>query len=120
MPDPRYRIIDFDQLPGVACPCGTARRALGDVAELPATVHRTRITTDAKLHYHRGLSETYYILECGPEARMQLDDELVPLRPGLCIYIPPGVRHRAIGEMTVLIFVVPKFDPADEVIVEDG
>jgi len=119
MPDRRYRIIDFDQLPGLACPCGMARRALADVAELPATVHRTRITTEAKLHYHRRLSETYYILECGPQARMQLDDELVPLRPGLCIYIPPGVRHRAVGEMTVLIFVVPKFDPADEVIVGD-
>jgi len=92
MAEPRYRIIDFDQLPAVACPCGTARRALTDVAELPATVHRTRITADARLHYHRRLSETYYILECGPEARMQLDDRLVALRPGLCIYIPPGVR----------------------------
>jgi hypothetical protein len=28
--------------------------------------------------------------------------------------IPPGVRHRAIGKMTVLNIVFPKFDPADE------
>ena len=33
---------------------------------------------------------------------------------GQCLLIPPGVRHRAIGEMTVLIVVIPKFDPADE------
>ena len=47
-------------------------------------------------------------------ARMQLDDEIIPLKPGRCIIIPPGVRHRAIGAMKVLIFVLPKFDPEDE------
>jgi mannose-6-phosphate isomerase-like protein (cupin superfamily) len=113
----RYRLIDFDRLPGVPCPCGMARRALADVPDFPGTIHRTQITVDAKLHYHRRLTETYYILECGPEAKMQLDDELLPVRPGTCIYIPPGVRHRAVGQMTVLIVVVPKFDPQDEVVV---
>ena len=54
------------------------------------------------------------MLECGADARMQLDDEVIPLRPGVCVMIPPGVRHRAIGRMKVLIAVVPKFDPADE------
>jgi hypothetical protein len=28
--------------------------------------------------------------------------------------IPPGVRHRGIGRMRVLIVVFPKFDDADE------
>lgn len=45
---------------------------------------------------------------------MQLDDDLVPVRPGMCIVIPPGVGHRAVGRMRVVIFVLPKFDPADE------
>ena len=45
---------------------------------------------------------------------MQLDDEVIPLHPGRCILIPPGVRHRAIGVMKVLIVVFPKFDPEDE------
>ncbi|NUQ63154.1 MAG: cupin domain-containing protein [Pirellulales bacterium] len=113
----RYRIVDFDQVAGVACPCGTAHRAFADVPEFPATVHRTVITGDAKPHYHRTLTETYYLLQCGPDARMQLDDELVPVRAGTCIMIPPGVVHRAVGQMTVLIFVLPKFDAADEVLV---
>ena len=39
---------------------------------------------------------------------------LVAVRPGMAIVIRPGVRHRAVGRMTVLIFVLPKFDPADE------
>jgi mannose-6-phosphate isomerase-like protein (cupin superfamily) len=49
---------------------------------------------------------------------MQLDDDLVPVRPGTCIFIPPGVRHRAVGKMTVLIVCIPKFDPQDEVVVD--
>jgi mannose-6-phosphate isomerase-like protein (cupin superfamily) len=45
---------------------------------------------------------------------MQGDSEDVPVRPGVCVLIPPRVRHRAVGPMKVLIFVVPKFDPSDE------
>jgi len=116
---PTYQLIDFDSLPGVPCPCGTARRALADRADYPATLHRTEITADAKRHYHRRLTEVYYILQCEPDARMQLNDDIVPLRPGVAVFIPPGVRHRALGRMTVLIFCLPKFDPADEVIVDD-
>ena len=73
------------------------------MSEFPATVHVTSITSDAKLHYHKRLTETYYFLECGPGAKMQLDDDVLPVKPGICIMIPPGVRHRAIGEMKVLI-----------------
>jgi mannose-6-phosphate isomerase-like protein (cupin superfamily) len=56
----------------------------------------------------------YYVLECGPGAQMELDDQTVPVHPGMCILIPPGVRHRAIGLMKVLIVAQPKFDPTDE------
>ena len=109
-----WRMVDFQQLPGVPCPCGTARRAFADVPEYPGTVHVTSISADAELHYHKRLTETYYFLECGPDARMQLDDEVIPVSPGKCIVIPPGVKHRAIGQMKVLIMVLPKFDPHDE------
>jgi len=112
----RYRVVRFDQLPGVRCPCGTARRAFADVPDFPATIHRTEITEDAKPHYHRRLTEAYYILQCGPDAKMQLDDELIVVEPGTCVLIPPGVVHRAVGRMTVLIVVFPKFDPTDEVL----
>ena len=96
------------------CPCGTTQRAFADVLEYPGTIHLTRISEDAQIHYHKQLTETYYFLECGPDAAMQLDAETLPVRDGLCIMIPPGVRHRAIGEMTILNIVFPKFDPQDE------
>ncbi len=109
-----YEIVDFNEIEGVSCPCGSARRAFADVDDMPATVHVTEISSDAKLHYHKQLTETYYFLECSPGARMQLDDQLIDVRPGMSIMIRPGTRHRAIGEMKVLIVVFPKFDPADE------
>lgn len=109
-----YEIADFQQIEGVACPCGTARRAFTEVADFPGTVHVTEISATAQLHYHKRLTETYYFLECGVDARMQLNEEIIPVRPGMSIMIRPGTRHRAIGEMKVLILVLPKFDPADE------
>jgi mannose-6-phosphate isomerase-like protein (cupin superfamily) len=110
----RYHVADFGEIAAVPCPCGTARRAFEDVPEFPATVHVTSISVDARLHYHKHLTETYYFLECERDAKMQLDDELIPVKPGISIMIPPGTRHRAVGRMKVLILVLPKFDPADE------
>lgn len=114
----RWQLVDFAEIPGTPCPCGTARRAFADVADFPATIHVTEISEDAELHYHKTLTETYFFLECGPDAKMQLDDDVIPVKPRTCIRIPPGVRHRAIGRMTVLIVVIPKFDPADEFVCE--
>lgn len=109
-----YEIVDFDEVPGVPCPCGVARRAFTEIADFPATIHRTEISSEARTHYHRKLTETYYFLRCEPDAAMELDGRRIAVRPGMAILIRPGVRHRAIGRMTVLIFVLPKFDPEDE------
>jgi mannose-6-phosphate isomerase-like protein (cupin superfamily) len=114
LPERRYQLVDFSQLEGVDCPCGTAKRAFADVADYPATIHKTEISEDAKKHYHRHQTEAYYFLECQDDARMELGDDIVPVKAGMCLLIPPGVRHRAIGRMTILNIVIPKFDPDDE------
>ncbi|WP_437229061.1 cupin domain-containing protein [Planctomicrobium sp. SH661] len=111
---PRYRIVDFDQIPAVNCPCGTAKRAFADEPDSPTTVHVTQITEEARTHYHKRQTETYYILECEPGAQLQLDEEIIPVHAGLCVLIPPGVRHRGIGRMRIINIVIPKFDPEDE------
>ena len=110
----RWKLADFADIAGVPCPCGSARRAFTDVAEFPGTVHITEIAENAQRHYHKTLTETYFILQCADDAQMELDGEIIPIRERQCIVIPPGVRHRALGRMTVLIIVLPKFDPADE------
>ncbi len=109
-----FEIIEFDAMPGTPCPCGTARRALTDADDLPLTLHVTEISADAKIHYHRKLTEIYYFLECEPGAKMQLGNDLIDVRPGMAIIIRPETRHRAVGRMKVLIVVHPKFDPGDE------
>ena len=102
-----YEIVDFNELSPTACPCGQARRAFLNADDFPLTIHRTEISAAAKTHFHNRLTETYYILHCEADAAMALDGKIFPVRPGMCILIRPGVRHRAIGRMTVLIVVSP-------------
>jgi mannose-6-phosphate isomerase-like protein (cupin superfamily) len=116
---PPYEVVDFNQIDPVACPCGQARRAFAATPDLSFTLHRTEISLDAALHYHDRITETYYFLECGPDARMQLNGDIIPVHPSMAIAIRPGTRHRALGRMTVLIIAWPKFDPRDEHVVED-
>ena len=116
--EPLFRVVDFNALIPNACPCGEAKRAFADEPRFPGTLHVTNISKDAKRHYHRTLTETYYILECNEEAYLELDDDRVQLRPGMAVLIPPGVIHRAVGSMRVLIVVSPNFDPEDEFVVE--
>lgn len=112
--DRNFEIVDFADVPPVACPCGSSRRALAEIADVPLTVHVTEISTDARTHYHRRLTETYYFLDCQPDAQIELDGEVFPVRAGMCVVIRPLVRHRALGKMTLLNIVSPKFDPTDE------
>ena len=110
--DRRFRITRPAELPPVACPCGEARRAFTDDPDQAATLHITEISADARTHYHKRLTELYYILEGAGE--MELDGERHSIRPGDAILIKPGCRHRAVGKLRALIVAVPAFDPADE------
>jgi mannose-6-phosphate isomerase-like protein (cupin superfamily) len=110
----RYALADLTQIAPVECPCGQARRAFADLDDFPATIHRTEISLDARQHYHKHHTETYYFLSCEADAQIELDRELIPVHPGMSIVIRPGCRHRAVGRMTVLVVCMPKFDPADE------
>lgn len=110
----RWRLADFATIPPVPCPCGQARRAFYGVPEFPGTLHITEISEDSRRHYHKKLTETYVFLQCDPDAKMELDGEIIPVKQHQSIVIPPLVKHRAIGKMTVLIVVLPEFDPEDE------
>ncbi|HEY1189635.1 MAG TPA: cupin domain-containing protein [Gemmata sp.] len=111
---PRAVVADLGAIAPVRCPCGWARRAFADVPGAPCSVHRVEIAEDARAHYHKEHAETYVVLECEPGAGIELDGEVVPVQVGVAVLIPPGVRHRAVGRMTILNVVVPPFDPADE------
>lgn len=89
-----------------------SRRAFVSPDNPTATIHMVDISEDARAHYHKKLTEIYLILD--GEGFMELDGERVAVRPGSTVFIPPGVRHRAIGGMRIVNVPVPAFDPEDE------
>lgn len=110
----KAEVVTLSELHPVKCPCGFARRAFAEVPGAPMSLHRVEIAEEARTHYHKEHTETYYVLESDAGAAVELDGERVPVKAGTAIMIPPGVRHRAVGRMTILNVVVPPFDPADE------
>ena len=75
----------------VPCPCGSSTRIITQNDTDVANLHVTHIQ-DSKKHYHKDCTEYYYILEGG--GKMELDDDVVDLEPGVAILIPPGVRDQ--------------------------
>lgn len=107
-----YLVQQLDALPGAACPCGTSRRGFAVPDNTVATVHLLDVSKDARVHYHRHMTEFYVVLE--GEGHIELDGELVPVKPMTAVMIKPGCRHRALGDLRVLNIPVPAFDDTDE------
>ena len=89
-----YEIAQLDEVESTACPCGTTRRACDGSGR------------------SWSLTEIYLVLE--GEGHMELDGEMVPVKPMTTILIKPGCRHRAVGQMRIVNIPVPAFDPQDE------
>jgi mannose-6-phosphate isomerase-like protein (cupin superfamily) len=102
----------FDDVKPVKCPCGFSRRAFLEPDNTVATMHIVNIEKDAKVHYHKKLTEIYLVLE--GQGRMELDGDMVPVKPFTAIFIKPGCRHRAVGKMRIVNVSIPAFDPEDE------
>jgi mannose-6-phosphate isomerase-like protein (cupin superfamily) len=85
--------------------CGLIRPLIEEKDEAAAEVHHLEIT-DAKLHYHERTDEIYYIL--GGTGRMSLDASEIELREGVVVYVPRGVKHRAWGDLKVLVVCIPR------------
>ena len=68
------QVVRLGDLPGIACPCGTARRAFAEAAAGRASLHLVEVKQDSERHYHRRLTEIYYVLS--GEGQMEFDGEL--------------------------------------------
>jgi mannose-6-phosphate isomerase-like protein (cupin superfamily) len=62
-------------------------------------------------HHHNKTTEFYYVLK--GNGALELDGDRVEVEPGTLVLIPPGIRHRAIGDFESLIVGIPSLDPAD-------
>jgi mannose-6-phosphate isomerase-like protein (cupin superfamily) len=107
-----YLVTQLDEVPPVQCPCGLARRGFATPDNHVATVHLVDIQTDARVHYHKKMTEIYLVLE--GEGFIELDGERIPVKPLTSVFIKPGCRHRAIGRLRIINVPIPAFDAADE------
>jgi len=85
--------------------CGQIRPLIEEHDGAAAEVHHLEIT-DAKLHYHERTDEIYYVL--AGTGRMLLDDAEIELRKDVTVYVPRGVKHRAWGNLKVLVVCIPR------------
>lgn len=49
----RAHLVRLADLPGVACPCGTGRRAFADAAAGRASLHLVEVKQDTERHYRK-------------------------------------------------------------------
>ena len=108
----RYQVVKLTEQADVACPCGTAKRAFQTESEGVASMHIVEIKQDSELHYHKRMTEFYYVL--AGKGHIELDGHRFEIAAGSAIMIKPGCRHRAVGPLTILNVPVPAFDPEDE------
>lgn len=108
----RYLLADLDAIPPVRCPCGFSRRAFATPENSLSTLHIVDIQEDSRTHYHKKMTEIYLVLE--GEGHIELDGELIPIKPMSSIMIKPGCRHRAIGKLKIVNVAIPAFDETDE------
>lgn len=107
----RYHHVELGDLPPIECCCGTTRRAFVDQEDAPASAHYLEVKDEPTSHYHLKTTEIYVVLE--GEGHLELDGELVPVKPLSAVMIRTGCRHRAVGKLKILNIPVPKHDNAD-------
>ena len=90
-----FEVVQLTELPSVACPCGRAQRAFADVPDAPGSVHLVNIENKAERHFHREMTEIYVVIE--GEGEVELDGEIIAVKPFTAIMIRPGCKHRAVG-----------------------
>ena len=85
--------------------CGQIRPLIEEKDAAAAEVHHLEIT-DAKLHFHQRTDEIYYVLD--GTGRMRLDENEIELRRDVVVYVPRGMKHKAWGNLKVLVVCIPR------------
>jgi quercetin dioxygenase-like cupin family protein len=108
--NPKYIIRRLDDIETERGVCGW-RRTLVTHDDTPVANVSHLTIDDSKYHYHREMTEFYYVLSGG--GTITLDDEKKPIAAGDLVVIKPGVWHTSDGEMDVLILGVPAGEQTD-------
>jgi mannose-6-phosphate isomerase-like protein (cupin superfamily) len=107
-----YIVEKFSSIESVACPCGQSKRAFAALKDGLATFHLVEISKNSRKHYHKKMTEIYFVLE--GSGQLELDNDVIDLEPQTCVMIQPGCRHRAKGKLKLINVAIPAFDEEDE------
>ncbi|HDS74353.1 MAG TPA: cupin domain-containing protein [Firmicutes bacterium] len=108
--DEKFIIRQLKDLAEARSTCGFRRALFTREDSDRISMSILRIDNSQK-HWHNETHEIYYVLD--GEGSLELDDDEVPLSPGVAVLVKPGVRHSAKGEVTVLIVGAPPFSQED-------
>lgn len=109
---PQWIVRNLEHAPQVLhSSCGESIRLITRQDTPYLSFHVVHIV-DGVTHYHKRAAEVYYVLE--GTGKLELDDEVVDLKPGVIVLIPPGVRHRGYGDFKTVVTGTPAFTPEDE------
>ena len=85
--------------------CGEIRCLIEEKDDAAGEVHQVQIH-DAKMHFHAQTDEFYYVID--GHGTMTLDGTEIELHKGVVVYVPRGIKHKAVGDLTVLVVCVPR------------
>jgi len=113
-----YLVRRLSEAPTVPCPCGQSTRPLTRADTPLCNLHVTFIKDSVK-HYHKETTEVYLILE--GRGRLELNEDVIEVEPGMVIYIEPYTAHRlqSEGGVKTVVFGVPALRADDEYFVHD-
>lgn len=101
----KYLRRDLAEIKPWAETCGQVRQLIDEDDNAAAEILHVEID-HARLHYHAVTDEFYYVID--GNGTMLLDDEEIELHQGVVVYVPRGVKHKAIGKLTVLTICIPR------------
>ncbi len=106
----KYLKVSGDHIEPERSTCGFRQRLLKKDDGCPASLTRLK-TYDARPHWHEKTHEYYYVL--AGSGKIVIDRDEVRVQAGDCIWIKPGARHHAEGDLESLIIAIPAYDPQD-------
>ena len=106
----KYILRRITEVPKERSTCGYRQRMITN-ADCDKACFTFLSVHEAGRHHHNKTTEFYYVLK--GKGILELDEDRVEVEPGTVIMIPPGIRHKAVGEIEALIVGIPSLDPAD-------
>lgn len=111
-----YRIVRLKDIKPKRITCGVGRELTTKIDFENASFLHAEVRGETKKHYHKKLTEFYFVLR--GKVELELGGKKERLGKGDLAIIPSGVKHKAKGNADVLAIDTPAWSADDEFVVE--